>query len=99
MENRKAIIKKYSLPQNDQEWIIEVPFGAKVLSAIINEGNQTISLYFLCNEGEVQFQKRKFVDIGTGRTYDADCLDHIATLSQHEGFIIHHIFETYVAKE
>ena len=100
MENIEAmnkVIIKHSLPQNDQRWTLNVLRGSVFLSAIINEKDQTISIYFLCDQEKTETETRFIADIGTGRPFDNSNPDlfykHLATLSQHEGNIIHHLFE------
>jgi len=97
LENMNKVIIKHSLPQNEQRWTLNVLRGSVFLSSIINEKDQTISVYFLCNQEEKETEVRIFQDIGTGRPFnnsDPDYfLKHVATLSQHEGNIIHHLFE------
>ena len=91
------VIIKHSLSQNDQRWQVNVLRGAAFLSAIINEKDQTISVYFLCDQEQKETETRFIADIGTGRPFDSSSPDlfykHLATLSQHEGNIIHHLFE------
>lgn len=91
------VIIKHSLPQNDQRWTLNVLRGSKFLSSIINERDQTISIYFLCDQETKETELRVIADIGTGRPFNNSNPDlhykYLATLSQHEGNIIHHLFE------
>jgi hypothetical protein len=91
------VIIKHSLPQNDQRWTLNVLRGSVFLSAIINERDQTISIYYLCNQETTETELRFIADIGTGRPFDNSnphvFYKHFATLSQHEGHIVHHLFE------
>jgi hypothetical protein len=91
------VIIKHSLPQNEQRWTINVLRGSIFLSSIINEKDQTISIYFLSDHEEKETELRFIADIGTGRPFNNSDPDvyykYLATLSQHEGNIIHHLFE------
>jgi hypothetical protein len=97
LEAMNKVIIKHSLPQNDQRWTLNVLRGSVFLSAIINERDQTISIYYLCDQEPNETEIRVIADIGTGRPFNNSDPDlyykHLATLSQHEGNIIHHLFE------
>lgn len=91
------VIIKHSLPQNEQRWTINVLRNSAFLSAIINERDQTISVYYLSDQEQKETEIRVIADIGTGRPFNNSDPDlyykHLATLSQHEGHIVHHLFE------
>jgi len=86
------MVKSILLDQNAKEWVVELDNFCEILSAIIDPKSQNIKLYYWYDE---RFVKRKLhiMDCGTNQPTELhDEFTYFATLPQHEGNIVHHLF-------
>jgi len=94
------MVKSILLDQNAKEWELEIQSFFGFISAKIDDQTQNIKVYYLHEE---TCEKRfiKVFDFGTNQ--ENDSLNHLeywsflATLPQHEGHIVHHLFWAWLS--
>ena len=95
MEGREMMVKSILLDQNAKEWITEVDEFVGLISCIIDQKTQNIKIYYVAKEG---YAKRQIhvIDCGTNQKSELnDSFSFLATLPQHDGNIVHHLFAAY----
>ena len=83
-------IWKYSIPKIINEFEIEMPRDARVLCVQIQKGTPCI---WVKTSGRGEMEKRKFVIIGTGDSFDAEGLAYRGTWQEGGGMVVWHLFE------
>jgi len=89
-------IWKYPLDMIVDEFILEMPEGAILLSFKVQRGVPT--LWALVNPNN-KFEKRYFRLVGTGHSIEDDNLKYIDSVQLDRGNLIFHLFESIEFKE
>ena len=84
----KKSIWKYDL-EIDDEQSIDVPEGAKMLTAQIQKGNLCV---WAIVDPRSEKKPRKFYVFGTGHHNDFAGKDYLGTVQIHEGNLVFHVF-------
>ncbi len=73
------------------ENVIEIPKGAEILSVQIQNGQMFNACIWVKVNPENELEKRKFVVIGTGHSFDDTNMKYIGTYQ--DGPFVWHLFE------
>jgi len=81
---------KYPLPQHDEEFSVEMPEGAEVLTVRLQGGNPML---WARVKPSAPLTRRRFRWTGTGHPIDPNAGKYIGTLMLAGGRLVFHIFE------
>ena len=79
------VIWKYDISRE----IIRVPIWSKVLCVQLQDGEPQI--WMLVDTEEKVFERRRFIVIGTGQSFNSKDMNYIGTYQQ--GIFVWHVFE------
>ncbi len=86
-----SVIWKYEIGIGDGIQIVDMPFGARVMTAQMQVS--TLCLWAMVEPSE-RLTRRTFIVYGTGhRIGDDDALTYVGTVQVHGGALVFHVFE------